>query len=414
MRLRTAAVRKSGEKEKSVGIYSDHILTGNSFQSGVLEFDDKIRSFTPGKQADPGDLNERLSGAGAGKQNGSAGGASSWGPVEDRSGEYIIPGLIDIHTHAAMGADSSDGDAEGLKAMSRFYASNGVTSWCPTTMTLKEPELTRACHAVRDFKRPKDGARSAGVNLEGPFVCEARRGAQNKDNIHVPDVEMLKRLIDAAGGHVSLVTVAPETEGGIPFVAEASKLCTVSLGHTTADYDTAMRAFQAGAKHVTHLYNAMPGLHHRMPGVIGAAFDFGASAELICDGMHVHPSAVRIAHRLFGRKLVLISDSLRCTGMPDGDYPFGGQVITLKKDRATLKDSDILAGSVISLMEGVRRAVSFGISLDEAVLSASLAPAKVIGKDKEIGSLSVGRSADIVALGRDLCVKQVWIGGKKI
>lgn len=224
---------------------------------------------------------------------------------------------------------------------------------------------------------------------------------------------MLKRLIDAAGGNVSLITMAPETEGGIAFIGEASKLVTVSIGHTEADYDTAMRAFAAGATHVTHLYNAMPGLHHRMPGVIGAAFDAGATAELICDGLHVHPSAVRIAEQLFGRRLVLISDSLRCTGMPDGIYPFGGQLISLKNGKATLKDTDTLAGSVISLMEGVRRAVSFGVPLTDAVLSATLAPAKAIHRDGEIGSLAAGKCADIVALSKDLEIQAVWIDGKQ-
>lgn len=373
-------------------IYGEHILIGESFQSGVLEFDEKIESFLPGKKQD---LGEAAQGAG------------------DFSDSYVIPGLIDIHTHAAMGADASDGDPEGLQTMSRFYAEHGVTSWCPTTMTLKEPELTKACNTVRDFRRPEGGAKQAGIHLEGPFVCEAKRGAQNPENIHVPDAEMLKRLIDAAGGNVSLITMAPETEGGIAFIGEASKLVTVSIGHTEADYDTAMRAFAAGATHVTHLYNAMPGLHHRMPGVIGAAFDAGATAELICDGLHVHPSAVRIAEQLFGRRLVLISDSLRCTGMPDGIYPFGGQLISLKNGKATLKDTDTLAGSVISLMEGVRRAVSFGVPLTDAVLSATLAPAKAIHRDGEIGSLAAGKCADIVALSKDLEIQAVWIDGKQ-
>lgn len=369
-------------------IYSRYILTGDTFTEGTLQFDDRIRSFSPG----PAKTED----------------------AEDFKDCYIIPGLVDIHTHAAMGADASDGDAAGLQVMSRYYAENGVTSWCPTTMTLKEPELAAACECIRDFERPKGGARVAGVNLEGPFVCEQKRGAQNKDNIHVPDVDMLKRLNDAAGGKVCLVTVAPETEGGIGFVREASQICTVSLGHTMADYDIAMRAFWAGASHVTHLFNAMPPLHHRMPGLIGAAVDFGATAELISDGLHVHPSAVRIAHRLFNDRLVLISDSLRCSGMPDGDYPFGGQMITLKNGKATLKDSDTIAGSVISLMEGVRRAVSFGIPLADAVLSASQRPAQVIRKDGDIGSLRAGRCADMVALDLGLRIKEVWVGGERI
>ncbi len=370
-------------------ICSRHILIGDTFQSGTLVFDEKIREFIPADRPAPS-------------------------PDEDLADCFIIPGLVDIHTHAAMGADASDGDLEGLKTMSRFYASQGVTSFCPTTMTLNEPELAKACRTIRDFRRPSDGARCAGVNLEGPFVSEEKRGAQNKDCIHLPDIDLLKRLEEAAGGTVRLVTVAPEAEGGIKFVREASRLCRVSLGHTMADYETAVRAFDAGAGHVTHLYNAMPPLHHRMPGLIGAAYDCGATAELISDGLHVHPSAVRMAERLFAGRLVLISDSLRCTGMPDGDYPFGGQMITLRDRKATMKGSDTLAGSVISLMEGVRRAVSFGIAPERAILAATRTPARVIGKEDEIGSLKADCCADIVALDRNMEVQKVWIDGKAV
>lgn len=435
-------------------LFSRHILIGETFQSGTLIFDDKIRAFLPadtgdavptgGPDADCIGICAASEKAGAGRngicaasekadagRNGmcaasgkadtdrpdigrESGEAAESQPYEDLADCYVVPGLVDIHTHAAMGADASDGEAEGLNVMSRFYASNGVTSFCPTTMTLKEPELARACRTIRDFRRPSGGARCAGVNLEGPFVSEQKRGAQNRDNIHVPDLDMLLRLQETAGGCVRLVTVAPETEGGIAFIREASKICQVSLGHTMTDYETAVRAFQAGAGHVTHLFNAMPPLHHRMPGLIGAAYDCGASVELICDGLHVHPSAVRIAEDLFRGRLALISDSLRCTGMPDGDYPFGGQMITLKDQKATLKGSDTLAGSVISLLEGVRRAVSFGISLERALTAASAVPAAVIGKSGEIGSLRGGCSADILALDSSLRVRKVWIGGKTV
>lgn len=386
-------------------IYSRHILIGDTFQSGTLVFDDKIRGFLPGdKPETTKDGADRLA-----EQKDLAKEAEAC--LGDLTDCFIIPGLIDIHTHAAMGADASDGDPDGLLDMSLFYASHGVTSFCPTTMTLKEPELTKACRTIRDFRRPAGGAKCAGVNLEGPFVSEEKRGAQNRDCIHLPDIELLKRLNEASGGHVKLVTVAPETEGGIAFVKEASKICRVSLGHTMADYETAVRAFDAGAGHVTHLYNAMPPLHHRMPGLIGAAFDCGATVELISDGLHVHPSAVRMAERLFSGRLVLISDSLRCTGMPDGDYMFGGQMITLKNKKATLKGTDTLAGSVISLMEGVRRAVSFGIAPEQAILAASRTPARVIGKEDEIGSLNEGSCADIVALDRNWNIVKVWIDG---
>ena len=352
-------------------LYSDHILIGSAFQSGTLEFDERFSIFTPGMK--PSSMQN--TGSGCTEENGRPGARGKGAEdVLDYSGFYIIPGLVDIHTHAAMGADASDGDDAEMQTMSRFYAQNGVTSWCPTTMTLKEPELKEACRTISHFRRPEDGARSVGVHLEGPFVCMEKRGAQNPENIHVPDV---------------------------------------ALGHTMADYDTAMRAFFAGASHVTHLFNAMQPIHHRKPGLIAAAYDAGATAELICDGMHVEPSVMRMAEKLFGRNLVLVSDSLRCTGMPEGDYPFGGQMITLRNGRATLKGTDTIAGSVISLMEGVRRVVDFGMPLEEAVLAASSTPARAIRMDHEIGSIRAGKRADMVALDKSLKVRKVWIDGRE-
>ncbi len=341
-------------------------------------------------------------------------GAAVTGEGIDAGGCYVIPGLVDIHTHAAMGEDASDGRPEGMPVLSRYYAAGGVTSWCPTTMTLKEPVLTQAMHTIRDFVRPADGAKVAGVNLEGPFLCYAKRGAQNADNLHAPDAELFKRLNDASGGIVRLVTVAPEEPGAIPFIREVSELAAVSIGHTTADYDTAMAAYEAGASHATHLFNGMPSLLHRAPGVIAAASDAGATVELITDGLHIHPAVVRLTHRLFGEKLVLISDSLRCAGMPDGDYTLGGQPITMKDGKATLTGTDTLAGSSIHLMDGLRRAVSFGVPLEAAVTAATSAPAKVIRREADIGSLSVGHCADLVVLDSALNLKAVYIDGSRV
>ncbi len=332
----------------------------------------------------------------------------------DAEGCWLIPGLVDIHTHAAVGADASDGDAEGMVKMSRYYAARGVTSWCPTTMTLKEPELTRAVETIRDFVRPADGAKVAGVNLEGPFVSYEKRGAQNPDNIHAPDAALFHRLNEASGGIVRLVTVAPEEPGALEFIRAVSRECAVSLGHTTADYDTAMAAFDAGARHATHLFNAMPALGHRAPGIIAAASDAGATVELISDGLHIHPAVVRLTHRLFGEKLVLISDSLRCAGMPDGEYMLGGQPITMKDGKATLKDSDTIAGSSIHLLDAVRRAASFGVPLEAAITAATLTPARVIGRDGEIGSLDAGKRADLLLLDKELEMRAVFVDGVQV
>ncbi len=324
---------------------------------------------------------------------------------------FVIPGLVDIHTHGAMNEDASDGSAGGLSKMSAHYAANGVTSFCPTTMTLKEPQLKEAMEAVAAFDRGS-GARCAGINLEGPFLSYAKRGAQAAENLHAPDADMFQRLNERSGGAIRLVTVAPEEPGAMKFISEISRECTVSLGHSSADYETAMAGFAAGATHATHLFNGMPSFLHRQPGIVGAALDSGATVELICDGMHIHPTVIRAVYRMFGDKLCLISDSLRCAGMPDGDYELGGQPIVMKGGRATLLDGN-LAGSSITVLDAVRNVVKFGIPLADAVWAASGAPAGVIGA-ADIGALAPGRRADIVVLDSDLKLKAVFIDGEKV
>lgn len=326
----------------------------------------------------------------------------------DANGCYIIPGLVDIHTHGAVGEDFSDGSSEGLQTLSGYYASHGVTSFLATTMTLQEPVLAEAMRAIRDI-RPGGGAKCAGVHLEGPFLSYAKRGAQAVENLHQPDAGLFHRLNELCGGQVRMVTVACEEPGAIAFIREISRVCAVSLGHSTADYDTAMEGFAAGATHVTHLFNGMPSFLHRAPGLIGAALDWGASVELICDGLHIHPAVIRAAYRLFGDHLNLISDSLRCAGMPDGSYTLGGQPIVVKGGKATLPDGT-LAGSSISLLDAMRNAVRFGIPLGDAVYAASTAPAIAAGL--RAGSIQLGRPADLLVLDRDLNVKAVFIDGR--
>ena len=357
------------------------ILIGKAFLEADIQFDETITAI--GKIEGPADL--------------------------DAQGCYVVPGLVDIHTHGAMGEDFSDGRRPGLQPLADYYAAHGVTSYLATTMTLKEETLTPAMHAIRDF-RPAGGAKCAGVHLEGPFLSYAKRGAQAAENLHKPDAGLFHRLNEASGGQVKLVTVACEGEGALPFIREISQVCTVSLGHTTADYDTAMAGFAAGASHATHLYNGMPSFLHRAPGVIGAAFDAEASVELICDGLHIHPAAIRATYQLFGDKLNLISDSLRCAGMPDGDYELGGQPIVVKDHRATLLDGT-LAGSSISLLDAVRNVVRFGLPLADAVYAASTAPALAVGL--KAGALQAGRPADLLVLDGHLALKAVFVDGKK-
>ena len=366
-------------------IVNAKVFVDGKFTDGGIEFDETIKSVGP-----------EVNGAGD----------------IDAGGAYIIPGLVDIHAHSAVNEDSSDGSLEGLAKMSRYYASNGVTSWCPTTMTFSEEILTNALHAARDFSRPADGARIAGINLEGPFISYEKRGAQNPAYIMDPDADMFDRLNEASGGIVRIITIAPETEGAIEFTKRVSKTAVVSIGHTTADYDTAMAAYDAGASHTTHLFNAMPPLHHRDPGVIAAAFDSGSTIEMIVDGFHSHPAVVRLTHQLFGERMVLISDSTRCTGMPDGEYELGGQPTTMKDGKAYIKGTNTIAGSTINLMDGLLRSHKFGLTLEESVKAATIIPAKVIGQDKYIGSLEAGKYADLVIMTPELDIKNVYINGK--
>ena len=340
------------------------------------------------------------------------GAGETGGETMDGEGLYLLPGFVDVHTHGAVGRDHSDGDGAGLEAMSRYYARRGVTSVCPTTMTLDENTLTRAMAALRAFRRPEDGARYLGVNLEGPFLGRAKCGAQNTAFLHRPDAALFRRLNEASGGAVRLVTVAPEEPGALDFIREVSRECRVSIGHTAADYDTAMRGFEAGATHATHLFNGMPPLHHRDPGPVGAALDAGASAELICDGQHIHPSVVRAVRTLFGDRLVIISDSLRCAGMPEGEYELGGQPVFMKDGLARLRDGTI-AGSATNLLEELRNVVRFGFPLEDAVWSVTAAPARAAGAS-DVGRIAPGCRADLVLLDRELNLGEVFIGGRPV
>lgn len=324
----------------------------------------------------------------------------------DASGCYVIPGLVDVHFHGCVGEDFSDATPEGLQAMADYELSEGVTYICPAGMTLPEEQLSLICKNAAAHKEKKSGgAELVGVHLEGPFLSSAKKGAQNSDFLHDPDIPMLRRLQEDAKGLVKLVTVAPEQPNAMEFIrTAAAEGIHASVGHTTADYETASAAFSAGADHATHLYNGMPPLHHREPGVIGAAFDNkNVMPEIICDGIHVHGSVIRATFAMFGaERMILISDSLRATGMPDGEYPFGGQMIEVHGNRATLLGKpETLAGSVTSLMGCMRQAVKFGIPLADAVLAASYNPAKSIGMEDRIGSLGEGKDATFVLLDQE-------------
>ena len=331
----------------------------------------------------------------------------------DLCGAYVIPGLVDIHTHGNSGADFSDGDDDGLVKMAAYLAHCGVTSFAPASMTLPYAVLETAFRtAVRLHKAAPAGcARLMGIRMEGPFFSEKKKGAQNAAYLRLPDYDAFARLYDAAEGLLRIADVAPELPGAVEFARRAAERCTVSMAHTDAGYEEAAAVFDAGAAHLTHLFNAMPGIHHRHPGPIGAASEReGVTAELICDGHHVHPSAVRMAFKLFPGRICLISDALRCCGMPDGHYTLGRQAVFLSDGVARLADGTI-AGSTANLYDCMRNAVAFGIPREQAVLSATVVPARAIGRQDEIGAIADGLYADFVVCGEDLTRQAVYLGG---
>lgn len=332
----------------------------------------------------------------------------------DASGCYVVPGFIDVHFHGCMGADLCDATEESVRTIARYEAARGVTAICPATMTYPEELLSSVARTAASFDPADDEAALVGINMEGPFISPDKIGAQNPAYVQSTDAAMLRRIQEAAGGLVKLVDIAPEEPGALDFITEAANEVRVSLAHTCTDYDTAVQAFARGARHMTHLYNAMPGLHHRKPGPIAAAWENpDVTVELICDGVHVHPAMARMTFGLFGAgRICLISDSMRACGLDDGEYDLGGQQVNVCGNVATLADGTI-AGSVTDLAACMRHAVlEMGIPLEDAVHAATLTPARVIGVDGDRGSLEVGKIADAVVLDEKLNVKHVVLRGK--
>lgn len=345
-----------------------------------------------------------------GKFTGAAGGEEI-----DAHGLTAIPGLVDVHLHGCVGHDFCEGTPEAINAITRYEASIGVGAVCPATMTFPEEVLGRIADAAAAWRTTEDGAELIGINMEGPFIAESKKGAQNAAYLHKPDAEMFRRLQKRANGLFKLCDIAPEVEDGLACIREIADEVRVSLAHTAADYETAKQAFRLGAKQVTHLYNAMQPYTHRAPGLIGAAYDFAETVELIADGVHIHPAAVRLTFRAFGdNRVILISDSMMAAGMPDGQYELGGQPVTVHGNLATLADGTI-AGSATNLLDCMRVAVrEMGIPLGSAVKAAAVNPAKAIGVYDRFGSLDIGKTANVILLDGTLNVKSIILRGKKL
>lgn len=304
------------------------------------------------------------------------------GEGEDFGGAEIYPGLIDIHTHGCVGKDTMEAE---LEEMSLHMLKVGTTTWYPTTMTMSEEDIIRATEV--DITKV-GGANIPGFHLEGPFINVTYKGAQNEKYVIPPTMELVKKC-----KNVKRITLAPEIEGALEFIKSCDT--TVSIGHSTCDYDTAMAAFKNGAKSLTHTYNCMSPLHHRAPGPIPAGAESGAYAELICDGIHVHPAMVRLLVKLYGEdKVILISDSMRAAGLNDGVYDLGGLPITVKSGVA-LTENGKLAGSTTNVFACVKNAIAFGISKDAAVKMATENPARLMGLTTK-GKIEVGYDADFI------------------
>ena len=319
---------------------------------------------------------------------------------KDMGGLKVYPGLIDIHGHGCLGTEVSDPEAS-LDAMADYYLANGTTTWYPTTGTVSREETYRATRRPLDIGH---GANMPGYHMEGSFLSPAKKGAHREDLLVKPDVQWLKDC-----PLIKRVTIAPELEGSLDVIKNSG--IQVTIGHTDADYDTALAAMKAGADCLTHTFNAMNGIHHRKPGPIPAAMDYeGVYAEVIADGFHVHPAVIRLLVKMMGAdRVILVSDTISSTGLPDGVYSSIGLTVYVKNGESRLEDGTI-AGSTTMLFECLKRAISFGIPEEDAVKMATENPARLMKLNK--GRVMAGYDADLIFVDDDFNLKGVMVRGE--
>ncbi len=336
------------------------------------------------------------------------------GDGRDMSGMVALPGFVDIHIHGAAGGDCSDASRESLDKVSAFLAKHGVTSFCATSMTLGHDTLMNIAKTVREYRGGESGAKIAGINLEGPFIAMSKKGAQNPAYVRAGSVEEFDEIYSASGNIVKLITIAPEAFESDDFIKHASKKCAVSIGHSAANAAEAQHAFDMGASHATHLYNAMTPMTHREAGIVGTALDNDkVFCELICDGGHICPAVLRNTFKILGEnRACVISDSMRAAGLGAGEFELGGQKVYVREGGkyAVLEDGTI-AASISNIFDEFKNLLSFGVDFKSALKSCTINPAKAIGMEDEIGSIAPGKAADIVFTDENFNIKEVYING---
>lgn len=330
---------------------------------------------------------------------------------KDMNGKIILPGFVDIHIHGGNGGDASDNSAESLEKISTYLAKKGITSFCPTTMTLPIDNLCSIANTISSAN--VSGAKIVGINFEGPFIAMSKKGAQNGDYVIPGTMDDFEKLYSASNGKMKLITIAPEAFSSDEFIENASKKVTISIGHTAANSDETANAIKNGASHITHLYNAMTPMNHREAGVVGTALDSNATCEIICDGEHICPAVLRNTFKILGEdRGVVISDSMRGAGLGNGEYELGGQMTYVKDGYKVAKLEDgTIAASITNVFDEFKNLLSFGIDTKTALKSCTINPARVIGEDKSIGSIAIGKNADMIVCDENLNIQEVYING---
>ncbi|WP_242216323.1 N-acetylglucosamine-6-phosphate deacetylase [Listeria monocytogenes] len=334
--------------------------------------------------------------------------------IFDGNGGLLIPGMIDVHIHGAKNYDMMDGSTESIQAVSMACAETGCTSFLVTSVSSSLEDLIQMIRQTKKMIGKEKGAKIAGIHLEGPYLNIEKKGMQNPAHLRHPDLKEMKKIFDEADGLIKMVTIAPELPGGIELIDFLKKRgVVVAIAHSNATYEEAQDAFEKGASHITHCFNAMPAIHHRAPGLVAAALENDSiSVQAIVDGVHLHPGIVRLIHKIKGPdKMVLTTDALQAMGVGDGEYIFGGHQVTVTEGVARLQDGT-LASSTVTMNKSLRLSNEFGINLQDTIQMATSTPADILGM-KNLGRIEKGYSADLVLLDKKFEVLSTWINGEK-